>query len=267
MKNKYSKCQSIISGTFILLLFLASCDFSNPKVSGTEAGKDVLMIFAGASLTDVLTEIIDSFEINNDVRVQTNFASSGTLARQIQQVGAPDVYISASKKWADYVDSLGMVQPDYKTVVASNQLVFIAPLKSNLKIAAIESSFDIVQALGSGRLSIGDPSHVPAGKYAEQALTHYGWYHQVKKQSIPAKDVRSALMFVELGEAPLGIVYKTDALKSKKVKILGTFPETSHEPILFIASVCKNNPRAKDFYAFLNSAVSKQVWNKHGFKN
>ena len=144
------------------VVFLFSC--------GTGAGsrekermKQPLLVFAAASLTDVLSEIIDSFEVEYRIKVQINLASSGTLARQIEQGGVPGVYISASKKWADYVDSLGLILPGYKTEIARNELVLIAPLNSKLEVAAIDSSLDFITLMGSGRLSVGDPSHVPAG--------------------------------------------------------------------------------------------------------
>ncbi|MCW3807984.1 molybdate ABC transporter substrate-binding protein [Plebeiibacterium marinum] len=227
--------------------------------------KQSITVFSGAGLTDVLTEIVDSFEVKNHIKVKTNLASSGTLARQIEQGEVPDVYISASKKWADYIDSLGFTLANYKQGVAINNMVLIAPKNSTLNIAAIDSSLDIASILKDERLSMGDPAHVPAGKYAKQALEYYGWYKPLKDRILPAKDVRSALMVVELGETPLGIVYKTDALKSEKVRILTTFPSKSHIPISFIASVLKDNKLAKDFYTFLSAEEMKSVWEKHGF--
>lgn len=250
----------------IALTFFFSCNTGKSKTDKNNETEQPIMIFAAASLTNVLTEIVDSFEVKYKVKIQTNLASSGTLARQIEQGGIPDIYLSASKKWADYVDSLGVIQKGYKTNIAKNNLVLIAPLNSELVVPAIDSSFNMLSVIGSERLSMGDPTHVPAGKYAKQSLTYYGWYNQLKDKLLPAKDVRSALMVVELGETPLGIVYRTDAQKSKRVKILNTFPECSHKPIVYVGGVCKNNKNAIAFFNYLNSDLTKAIWSKYGFE-
>ncbi len=241
---------------------LTSCGGSATK----KESKKEIMVFSAASLTDVLAELADSFEVKYNVKVKTNMASSGTLARQIEQGGKPDVYISASKKWANYVDSLGFFIPGYKTQMAKNELVLIAPKESSLNVESIDSNLDFIGLLGDGRLSMGDPSHVPAGKYAKQALTYFKWYNNLSDKMLPAKDVRSALMVVEMNEAPVGIVYRTDAEKSKKVKILNTFPEESHKPIVYVGGVCSKVPMATDFYKYLNSPETKTIWAKYGFK-
>ncbi len=224
------------------------------------------MVFAAASLTDVLDEIVDSFEVKYNVEVKTNMASSGKLARQIEQGGQPDVYISASKKWANYVDSLGYILKGFKSELAYNELVLIAPVESSLNVASIDKDLDFNALIGDGKLSMGDPSHVPAGKYAKQSLAYYSWYKNAYEKMLPAKDVRSALMYVEMNEAPVGIVYKTDALKSKKVKILNTFPEESHKPIVYVGGACSESTVGKEFFNYLKSPETKAIWEKYGFK-
>ena len=231
----------------------------------TEVNEKPILVFAAASLTDVLSEIVDSFQVKYKVEVKTNMASSGTLARQIEQGGGADVYISASKKWAAYVDSLGFIKKDFTSNIAKNELVLIAPLKSERDLAVIDSSLNFVSLLGDGRLSMGDPSHVPAGKYAKQSLEYFGWYSQLQNKILPAKDVRSALKMVEMEESPVGIVYHTDAQKSKKVKVLKAFPERSHKPIEYIAGVCIERQASKDFFSYLNSNETNGIWKKYGF--
>ena len=250
---------------FALLVLSTAITACKPKKSAEETEKPI-MVFAAASLTDVLSELIDSFEVRTTYKVQTNMASSGTLARQIEQGGTPDIYISASKRWADYVDSLGFIVAPYKTNVAFNELVLIAPKESSLTDMTIDKTLDLSKLIGPGRLSMGDPGHVPAGKYGKQALEYYGWATQINDKVLPAKDVRSALMVVELGEAPLGIVYKTDALKSDKVKIIGSFPEESHKPIVYVAGICKESKASKAFYSYLISEKTATIWAKYGFK-
>jgi len=244
------------------MLFLAACGGADKTKTATA---EPVMIYAAASLTDVLNELVSTYETEKGIKLQTNMASSGTLARQIEQGGTADLYISASQKWADYVESMGKVVSGNKVKIAENKLVLIAPTDSELAVPAIDSSLAFGSLLGDGRLSMGDPAHVPAGKYAKQSLEYFGWYEGIKNAMLPAKDVRSALMVVELGETPVGIVYRTDAMKSKKVKILNTFPEESHKPIVYVAELLKENKTSKSFYAFLNSEKAKPIWKKYGF--
>ncbi len=253
---------------FTAMALMIACGTGRSQSDKTVEGQDdtsEIMVFAAASLTDVLGEIIDAFEVEYHVTVRTNMGSSGTLARQIEQGEIPDVFLSASETWADYVDSLGMMLPGTKTVFARNQLALIAPLNSDAQVAGIDNSLDLMSLLGSGRLSIGDPAHVPAGKYAEESLNYYGWLKGLEGRTLQAKDVRSALMVVELEEAPLGIVYSTDAQKSEKVKILSIFPEESHTPVTYMGGVCGEGEMAGEFFAFLNSEETNPVWDKYGF--
>ena len=266
MKKKVIQWNSVIA-LVTLALFLYACGTGKSKTGKNEEGTEQqIMVFAAASLTDVLSEIIDSFEVKTHIMVQTNMASSGTLARQIEQGGSPDIFISASKKWANYVDSMGLILPGFREEIAQNELVLIAPINTTLKAEKIDSTLDFISLTGTGRLSIGDPAHVPAGKYARQSLEYFGWYKPLENKTLPAKDVRSALMVVEMEESPIGIVYKTDAMKSGKVIILTKFPDKSHKPIVYVAGVCKDNPAAKEFFTFLNSGETLPIWVKYGFK-
>ncbi len=266
MKKNFVQLLSLsMAFAYVFLAFSCRTGHQQDNLPNSN-GHQSIMVFAGASLTDVLSEIIDSFEVKYQIKVQMNMASSGTLARQIEQGAAPDIYISASKKWADYVDSLGYLLAGTKSAIAENELVLIAPLNSSLEVSEIDSTFDFMSLLGSERLSMGDPAHVPAGKYARQSLEYFGWYSSLQGKVLPAKDVRSALMVVEMGEVPLGIVYRTDALKSAKVKILNTFPVYSHKPIVYVGGVCKDNSTAKAFFNYVNSADTKAIWTKYGFE-
>ncbi len=255
---------SVYKSTILLIaVLITACGTGSTK---KETGKSSIMVFAAASLTDVLTEVIDSFEVKYDVDVQTNMASSGTLARQIEQGGSTDIFLSASKRWADYIDSLGFISSGHLSEIARNVLVLITPVNSPQGTVSIDSSLNLAAMLGEDRLSMGDPAHVPAGKYALQALEYFGWYNTIDKQILPAKDVRSALMVVELEEVPAGIVYRTDAIKSEKVKVAGIFPEASHKPVVYMAGLCSDNENAKKFFAFLTSEEVKAILLKYGFK-
>ncbi|MBS2100635.1 molybdate ABC transporter substrate-binding protein [Carboxylicivirga linearis] len=256
-KNIISRIASVL----ILLIFISACSGSKSKET-----KDEVMVFAAASLTDVLSELVEVYENNHLTKIKLNLASSGTLARQIVQGGEADIYLSASKKWADYADSLGYIKNNLRSDIAMNELVLIVPNNSTIDSITINKETDFVSLLGQGRLSIGDPSHVPAGRYAKQSLDNLNAFNGLKEKLLPSKDVRSALMMVELGEAPLGIVYRTDALKSGKVKIAGPFPEESHKPIVYVAGVCNAKQNVVQFYEFLNSSKALPNWQKYGFK-
>nr|WP_321452982.1 molybdate ABC transporter substrate-binding protein [uncultured Carboxylicivirga sp.] len=252
---------SRIAAVLILLLFISAC--SGSKSNET---KEEVMVFAAASLTDVLVEIVELYEVEHSIKIKLNLASSGTLARQINQGGQADIFLSASKTWADYVDSLDMVKDGNRANIAQNELALIAPIASSLDSILINDKTDFITMLDQGRLSIGDPSHVPAGRYAKQSLMYFNVYDGLKDHLLPSKDVRSALMMVELGEAPLGIVYQTDAMKSGRVKIIGTFPNESHKPIVYVAEVCNSTTNAKEFFNFLHSDELQPIWQKYGFK-
>jgi molybdate transport system substrate-binding protein len=224
-----------------------------------------LMVFAAASLTDVMTDITAAFEQKTNIRVLLNLASSGTLARQVELGNQPDVFVSASKKWADYLAKKGFTQKKWTQTVAHNELVLVSHVDSSLGPVKIDADLNFPSLSGDERLSLGDPAHVPAGKYAKEALDHFEWYAPMKDKLLPAKDVRSALMVVELGEAPVGIVYRTDAEKSSKVKILGVFPEASHNPIQYVATVCSQHREAVDLFHFLTSPEAVNIWKKYGF--
>ncbi len=247
----------------ILIIFIAATCFYSCV---TEAdSKEKIMVYAGVGMADAIGAISDSFTNEFGIEVQLNLASSGTLSRQIEQGQIPDVFISASKKWADYIEQLGYIQNGCRTEIIHNELVLIAPVVSSLNHISINETTDFKSFLNNGRLSMGDPAHVPAGNYAKQAIDYYHWDAALKNQILPAKDVRSALKVVELNEAPLGIVYKTDAIRSNKVKIVGTFDECSHQPIRFTGMLISKRQVAKKFYEYLTSDKMKLVWKSFGY--
>lgn len=229
--------------------------------------KPNILIFCAASLTNVASEIAAEFENKHDVEVKLNFASSGTLARQIEHGANPSLFLSANKKWVGYLNNINKTYPEYEREIAGNSLVVIAPKNSELDAFSFEPLPNF-PALFKGRLSLGDPKHVPAGEYAMQAINKGGFKSEIEPRLLPTKDVRSALLVVELGETEAGIVYKTDALKSKKVKIVAEIPEEFHQPIAYYLAVLKskNNKNTMAFYDFMSSETSQKIWVKHGFK-
>jgi len=233
--------------------------------SQKEDSKQELIVYCASSLTNVLKEIAEEYKSIKDIDIRLNIASSGTLARQIEHGANPSVYISANEKWVDYLMDLNLLVPNSKKNVAGNSMVLIVPVNSPVDSLSFENNF---HSYFKGRLAMGDPKYVPAGDYVQQAIFNAGYKKKLESRILPTKDVRSALMMVELGEVEMGIVYKTDALKSKKVKTVAEIPANLHSPIGFFVSIIKgkNDERTKLFYKFLISKKAKRIWEKHGFK-
>jgi molybdate transport system substrate-binding protein len=230
------------------------------------AEKPPLLILAAASLTNVLGELAPAFEQACGCRVRLSFAASSVLARQIEGGGQADVFVSADQEWMDYLQARDLIDGSSRRNLASNRLVLIAPADSTLQLA-ITPSFRIGQALGArGRLATGDPDTVPAGRYAKAALMALGTWDAVKARLVRADNVRSAMMFVARGEAPLGIVYATDAMVDSKVRVVDTFPAGTHPPITYPAAAIKGaGDEAHAFLEFLAGAEAAAAWKKFGF--
>jgi len=247
MKMEFYHKNSIRS---IILLFTISILFSchSPRDK-----KQQVTVFCAASLTDVFTDLKNDFEKENQVDIKLNLASSGTLARQIEQGAPADIFLSANKKWMDYTEESGLTEKETIKEIAANSLVIVVP-KNSVKDTIPFVSPDFSQSF-NGLLSIGDPAYVPAGTYAREAMENAGIFNSVKDRLLPAKDVRSALMVVEMGETEAGIVYKTDALKSEKVKIAGEIPENLHQAIKYTGAILKGHKSdlTAKFYTFITS--------------
>ncbi len=230
------------------------------------AGDAELTVCAAASTTGPIMDISKLFKEKTGITIKSSFASSGVLARQIEQGNPADVFISASKKWADYAKSKGLLKADTRTNILTNTLVMIIPKDgATLKDFAFSKDYNFPEKL-SGRLSIGNPEHVPAGKYAQQSLTALGWWQGLQDKLILSKDVRSALRVVEVGEADYGIVYGSDAKKSPKVEVAGVFPDSTHKPIVYvIAEVEGANADAGRFIDFLFSDEAGKIFAEYGF--
>ncbi len=230
------------------------------------AQQNKLVIFAAASLKDALDDVNTAFQHDKGRETTTSFAASSTLAKQIEAAAPADIFISADLDWMDYLAKKNLVKPDTRANLLGNQLVLIAPANSTVKLS-LEPNFPLTQALGNGRLAIADPSGVPAGKYGKAALEALGAWSSVAEKLAPAENVRATLLLVSRGEAPLGIVYRTDAVADKGVKILGNFPENTHPPIIYpIAAVgASTNPGNASYIAFLRSAAARPLFEKWGF--
>ncbi len=228
--------------------------------------KPELLVFAAASLTNVLSELSQAFEQQSGLRVKLSFAASPVLARQIEAGGRADVFISADQAWMDYLQARDLIDQATRRDLVGNRLVLIAPADSRLELE-IAPGFDLAGALRGGRLSTGDPDTVPVGRYARSALTALGLWDEIQDRLVRADNVRSAMMFVARGETPLGIVYTTDALIDSKVRIVDTFPENTHTPITYPAANVRGAQRTAIVYLnFLANAQAGETWRRFGFR-
>jgi molybdate transport system substrate-binding protein len=236
-------------------------------VSTQGMAADKITVFAAASLTNALQDIATQYQKEKNVEVVSSFASSSTLARQIEQGAPADLFISADQQWMDYaIDKKQMVE-DTRYTLLGNELVLIAPKNSKLGTVEISSKTDWTSLLAGGRLAVGDPDHVPAGLYAKEALQKLGAWTTLEPTMARANNVRSAMTLVEREEAPLGIVYGSDAVASEKVKVVGMFPEDSHKPVEYPMAIVKERqtPVVSAFYSYLKGPEAAAIFKKYGF--
>ncbi len=230
------------------------------------AAEQPVLVFAAASMKNALDAIAAAYGEESGKSVTASYAASGALVRQIEAGAPADIFISADVKWIDYAAEKGLIQPGTKTVLAGNTLVLVAPADDATAIE-LTSVTDLPATLGDGRLAIGEPKSVPAGQYAEAALKTLGLWDKVAGRLAPVENVRAALALVATGEAPLGIVYATDAKAEPKVRIVATFPDTSHPTIVYPAALvtASANPDAAAFLAYAASPAGQKILGDEGF--
>ena len=224
-------------------------------------------VFAAASLAEVLPALAqEAGPAASGVRFV--FAASSTAARQIEAGASAAAFISADEEWVRYLAQRRFIVPDSERDLAGNTLVLVAPADSKLEPAPVDPALPLAQWLGTtGRLAVGDPAHVPAGRYTQAALVRLGLWESVKDRLAPADSVRAAVRYVTSGECPLGVVYRTDVLHAGGLRTLGEFPATLHPPIRYYAVLLQPDadPAARAFLAFLQSPAAREVWRKFGF--
>ena len=231
--------------------------------------KQTLTVFAAASLTNAMQDIGVLWTAAGHGKVVFSFAASSTLAQQVEHGAPADIFISADEKWMDDLAAHQALATGTRHDLVGNSLVLVEPQASMKPITLVQGTkLDTVLGL-AGRLAVGDPAHVPAGIYAQQALQKLGLWQSLQTRLAPADSVRSALRLVELGEAPAGIVYATDVGVSPKLAIAGTFPAASHDPIVYPVAIVKSGDTkgARDFLSFLNTQPARDVFEHYGFSN
>ncbi len=236
-----------------------------PTVAPAATSARSLTVFAAASLTDVLQELGDQYTRDTGVKLIFSFAASPMLARQIENGAQADLFISADQEWMDYLDQRGLIQRSSRHNLVGNRLALVARADSPVQLT-IAPHFPLRAALKNERLAVADPDSVPAGRYARSALVSLGVWDELAERLVRAENVRGALLFVTRGEAPLGIVYETDALIEHRVKIVGLFPEESHVAITYPAALTKvANEHSRALIEYLDGPVAQAAYQKYGF--
>jgi molybdate transport system substrate-binding protein len=229
------------------------------------AQTDKFVVFAAASLKNALDAIAGKWQAESGHQPTISYAASSTLAKQIENGAPADLFISADEDWMDYLQQRQLIDPKTRVDLLGNKLVLIAPKDSPAK-TAIATGFPLLQLLGDGHLAMADPASVPAGKYGKAALTKLGVWDAVSSRVAAAENVRAALLLVARGEAPLGIVYQTDAAVEPGVKIVAAFPPDMHPPITYpLALTLSARQPAAVFAAFLRGRAAAALFEAQGF--
>lgn len=234
---------------------------------GTAAQQNNILVFAAASLKEALDETNAAFTQAAGAKVTASYAASSQLVKQIEQGAPADIFISADVDWMDYGAQKQLINAATRVNLLGNRLVLIAPGDGKVERVTIGRDFPLAAQAGDGRIITGDVRAVPVGRYAKAALENLGLWDSIQQKLAMVENVRAALALVARGEAPIGIVYETDARVEPRVRVIGVFPAGSHPPIVYPAGLTMAaKPGAAEYLGFLQSAVAKAIFEKHGFE-
>jgi molybdate transport system substrate-binding protein len=223
------------------------------------------IVFAAASLKNALDAINHAWQKESGKKARISYAASSALAKQLEQDAPAQMFISADLDWMDYVAKKNLIKPESRANLLGNRIVLIAP-KDKAQAVDIRPGFDLAKVLGGGRLAMANVDTVPAGKYGKAALEKLGVWGSVADKVAQTENVRAALLLVSRAEAPAGIVYQTDAAADPNVKIIGSFPENTHPPIIYpVALTTKAGPDAAAFLAHIRGAKARPLFEAQGF--
>lgn len=248
-----------------LLLALASV-----FASAAQAADKPITVFAAASLKESMDAAAATFGRDTGQQVVVSYAASSALARQIEQGAPADVFVSADLDWMDYLQQRGLVDTATRRNLLGNTLVLVAPASSALRPFALHKGSDLRPLLGAdGRLAVALVDSVPAGKYAKASFESLGMWDSLQPRLAQAENVRAALLLVARGEAPLGVVYGSDARAEPAVRVLATFPPGSHPPIVYpVARIrASTQPQAAAFVRWLRTPEAAAIFRARGFTN
>ncbi len=266
----YRLCRTLGQGLSLILAFASPLSLASGAVRG-EATRESVTLFAAASTTNAVSEIVEQFNRQTGNKARAVFAASSTLAKQIVNGAPADLFLSANQRWMDYVVDKSALKAASVAPLLSNRLVLVVSARNSIDDEALPDVVGVetplVKILGDSRLAIGDPAHVPAGIYAKAALESTGLWRAVAPRLAYSGNVRAALALVERGEAAAGIVYETDARLVSDIRRAGLFPEDSHPPIVYSLAITSNGDDAavKAFHEFLRSPKSQEIFARHGF--
>jgi molybdate transport system substrate-binding protein len=248
----------LIAVSFALLAILG--------MSSASAQDRTVTVFAAASMKNALDDINATFTKSTGIKVTASYAASSALMKQIEQGAPADVFASADLDWMDYGSQKKVIKDETRINLLGNRLVLIVPKDSKLDNVTIAPGFNLAQLAGDGRIVTADVRAVPVGKYAKAALEKLGSWNAAAPKFAMTENVRAALTLVARGEAPLGIVYITDAQVEPNVKIIGTFPEDSHPAIVYpVAATATAKPEAGSYLTYLRSGTAKAIFERYGF--
>jgi molybdate transport system substrate-binding protein len=250
----------------LALAAVAALAWGVPLAPPAQAQGGDLVVFAAASLKNTLDNINAQWKQETGKSAKISYAASSALAKQIEAGAPAQMFISADLKWMDYLAGKNLIKPETRSNLLGNRIVLIAPKDKSVTVD-IKPGFDLAKLLAGGRLSVAGVESVPAGRYAKAALVKLGVWDSVKDKLAQAENVRAALALVSRDEAPFGIVYATDSKADAGVKIVGTFPESSHPPIIYPVALTANatNPEAAAFLAYVKSGKAKPLFEAQGF--
>ncbi len=245
----------------------ALCVAFTASVPVSAQEKPSLLVFAAASLKNALDEIAAGWSRESGIAVRVSYAASPALAKQIEEAAPADLFLSADIDWMDYVEKRNLIRPGTRQNLLGNSIVLIAPKDRPGSDVTITPGYPLAALLGDGRLAVANVATVPAGKYAKASLEKLGLWSSVEKRLAESENVRAALVFVARGEAPLGIVYATDAAAEPGVKIVGRFPAESHPPIVYplAALTASHNEAADAFRRYLGGPQARAIFERNGF--
>jgi molybdate transport system substrate-binding protein len=258
--------RTVVPGTKPILAAIAAVIALMAAPHAAKAQEKSIVVFAAASMKNALDDVDAAFTKKTGIKVVASYDASSALMKQIEGGAPADAFVSADLKWMDYGSQKKLVKNDTRVNLLGNEMVLIAPKDSKIGNVTIGPGFDLAKLAGDGRIATGDVKAVPVGIYAQAALEKLGVWTAVEPKMAMTSNVRAALVLVARGEAPLGIVYSTDAKVEPGVKIVGTFPESSHDPIIYpVAATVNAKPDTAEYLAFLRTQAAKTIFESYGF--
>jgi molybdate transport system substrate-binding protein len=253
-------------GRMLALAAAAALGWGAPQQAWAQGQGGNMVVFAAASLKNALDAVNAQWQKETGRKAVISYAASSALAKQMEQGAPAQMFISADLDWMDYVEKKGLIRSETRSNLLGNRIVLIAP-KEKAPVVDIKPGFDLAKVLGGGRLAVANVDAIPAGKYGKAALEKLGAWAGMADRIAQAENVRAALLLVSRGEAPAGIVYQTDAAADRNVRIIGTFPEDTHPPIIYPVALTADakHPDAAAFLAHVRSDKAKPLFEAQGF--